>query len=95
MIKQDKKIFFEKMLCNAKMTDMEMVKKVYYAFLKTIAKDLRRGKAIEAPDLGLFEIIINKPYKFGRNPKTGELIDVPERKVVKFRVNKNLKDFCK
>lgn len=37
-------------------------------------------------------VLVNRKARKGRNPKTGEIIDIPAKKVVKFRVAKAAKD---
>jgi DNA-binding protein HU-beta len=37
-------------------------------------------------------VLVNRKARQGRNPKTGEVIQIPAKKVVKFRVAKAAKD---
>jgi DNA-binding protein HU-beta len=37
-------------------------------------------------------VLVNRKARKGRNPKTGEIIQIPAKKVVKFRVAKAAKD---
>jgi DNA-binding protein HU-beta len=37
-------------------------------------------------------VLVNRKARKGRNPKTGEAISIPAKKVVKFRVSKVAKD---
>lgn len=37
-------------------------------------------------------VLVNRAARMGRNPKTGEAIKIPAKKVVKFRVAKAAKD---
>ncbi len=37
-------------------------------------------------------VLVNRKARKGRNPATGEIIDIPAKKVVKFRVAKACKD---
>jgi len=37
-------------------------------------------------------VLVNRKARLGRNPKTGETIKIPAKKVVKFRVAKAAKD---
>lgn len=43
------------------------------------------------PGLGKL-VLVNRKARMGRNPKTGETIKIPAKKVVKFRVAKAAKD---
>lgn len=37
-------------------------------------------------------VLVNRPARTGRNPRTGEEIQIPARKAVKFRIAKACKD---
>ena len=57
--------------------------------LDYIADELAAGRDIELRNFGVFEIRVRK----GRNPKVPQItVPIPERKVVKFRAGKELKD---
>ena len=43
------------------------------------------------PGLGKL-VLVNRKARMGRNPATGETIQIPAKKVVKFRVAKAVKD---
>jgi len=43
------------------------------------------------PGLGKL-VLVNRKARMGRNPQTGEAINIPEKRVVKFRVAKAAKD---
>jgi len=57
-----------------------------------------REKLIEKvkllPELGTFSVVERAPRK-GRNPKTGEEIEIPAKKVVKFKASKRLSERVK
>ena len=36
--------------------------------------------------------VVERPAKKGRNPRTGETVDIPAKNVVKFKVGSKLKD---
>ena len=60
--------------------------------LDYIADELVAGRNIELRNFGVFEIKVRKSRK-GRNPKVPQItVPIPERKVVKFRAGKELKD---
>lgn len=48
-------------------------------------------KAFVIPGLGKL-VLVERKARMGRNPKTGEQIMIPAKKVVKFRVAKQAKD---
>ena len=51
---------------------------------------LSKGETIQLIGFGTFKVSDRKARK-GRNPQTGEEIDIPEAKVVKFTAGKALK----
>lgn len=54
-------------------------------------KHLKKGERIRIPGLGILEVKQTKA-RTGRNPQTGEAINIPAKKKVAFRVAKDLKD---
>ena len=60
------------------------------AFFGAIMESLGRGDRVEIRGFGSFTVKKYKPYT-GRNPKTGEKITVPPKKLPFFKVGKELK----
>ena len=58
---------------------------------KSIIDALHRGEKIELRGFGSFRLRKREPRK-GRNPKTGDKVDVPPKKVPYFKPGKDLKD---
>jgi integration host factor subunit beta len=58
---------------------------------KSIIDALHRGEKIELRGFGSFRLRQREPRK-GRNPKTGDKVDVPPKKVPYFKPGKELKD---
>jgi nucleoid DNA-binding protein len=58
--------------------------------LDYIVESLASEKTIELRNFGIFKVKKRKPRK-GRNPKTGEEVPVPERKVVVFKPGLEMK----
>ena len=58
---------------------------------KSIIEALHRGEKIELRGFGSFRLRKREPRK-GRNPKTGDKVDVPPKKVPYFKPGKELKD---
>ena len=58
---------------------------------KEIGKALVDGWKVLIPELGAF-VLKEQKARTGRNPKTGEAIQIPAKRVVKFKVAKSLKD---
>lgn len=57
----------------------------------SITEALVNGEEVTLTGLGKF-IIQNKPARTGRNPKTGEPVDIAASRAVKFKAGKALKD---
>jgi integration host factor subunit beta len=58
---------------------------------KSIIDALHRGEKVELRGFGSFRLRQRDPRK-GRNPKTGDKVDVPPKKVPYFKPGKELKD---
>ena len=58
---------------------------------RSIIVALQRGEKIELRGFGSFRLRKREPRK-GRNPKTGDKVDVPPKKVPYFKPGKELKD---
>jgi integration host factor subunit beta len=59
--------------------------------LDEIVNALRNGQRVELRNFGTFYPRYRPPRQ-GRNPKTGELVAVPDRKVMRFKAGKELKE---
>jgi len=63
--------------------------------VNTVFEDMEKaligGERVEIRGFGSFKIKNYEGYK-GRNPKTGEIIEVPEKKLPFFKVGKELKE---
>jgi integration host factor subunit beta len=57
----------------------------------SISDSLAKHKPVELRDFGRFSIKTIKAKYNARNPKTGEIIYVPEKKKVSFKMSKHLK----
>ena len=60
-------------------------------FLNAVAKALSDGHHIEIRGFGTFRVKDRKS-RIARNPRTGEAVPVPPRRVPVFKVSKELKD---
>lgn len=63
-------------------------------FLQILEEGLAKGEDIYFRDFGKFEVL-HKSARVGRNPRTGEKIEIPARKSVKFKVSKPLSEKVK
>lgn len=68
---------------------------VYMIIQKTldyITEGLASGDHVEFRDFGVFDVCTRKP-RIGRNPhKPEQTVQIPERKVVKFKPGKKMKE---
>ena len=68
-----------------------LIQKVIDAFLNEITETLSQGQGIELRNFGVFKIK-NRRERIGRNPRTGEAVAIPPKKIVYFKVGKILKE---
>jgi len=57
----------------------------------SVVRSLRAGEKIEIRGFGSFRTRQRRP-RLGRNPKTGEKVEVPAKKIPYFKPSKELKD---
>lgn len=62
------------------------------ALITSIKKTLKKGGKVTLVGFGTFSLSKRKARK-GRNPKTGETIDIKASKTAKFTAGKSLKDY--
>ncbi len=70
------------------------VKKVVQKTFDCMVEALARGEKIELRNFGVFKIKQRKS-RTGRNPRTGETVPVPPRKVVVFKSGLDMKKLVK
>ncbi|RMG31234.1 MAG: HU family DNA-binding protein [Gammaproteobacteria bacterium] len=61
------------------------------ALLASIAEALGRGEAVSLVGFGTFEVR-ERAARTGRNPRTGETLEIPAARVPAFKAGKALKD---
>jgi integration host factor subunit beta len=66
------------------------VKRVIQQFLDEIVAELGKGNRLEFRDFGVFESKLRKARK-AQNPKTLQPVAVPEKRTVKFKVGRLMK----
>jgi integration host factor subunit beta len=59
--------------------------------LDALGKNLSRGERIEIRGFGSFSLSF-RPARLGRNPKSGERVQVPAKYVPHFKAGKELRD---
>ena len=62
--------------------------------IASVVDTLKEGNEVSIAGLGIFSAKM-RPARQGRNPRTGETIEVPAMRVPKFRAAKALKDAVK
>ena len=65
--------------------------KAVTSVLESLKKGLKKDSAVQLIGFGSFNVKKRKARK-GRNPKTGQPIDIPASKTVSFRAGKELKE---
>ena len=60
------------------------VKKIIQRTLDRIIEALTRGETVELRNFGIFKVKSRKS-RVGRNPKTGETVPIPEKRIVSFK----------
>ena len=71
--------------------DKAQAGRVVDAVLSAVAESLKAGEKVSLQSLGIFDVA-DRAARQGRNPATGETIQIAASKVVKFRPAKALKD---
>ena len=67
------------------------VKHILQTFFEEMVGELVRTNRLEFRNFGVFEVVNRKP-RTGRNPRTGERVAVPAKRVVAFRMGKLMKE---
>jgi len=66
-------------------------KTIIQMFLDEVTAELARGTRLEFRDFGVFEVRMRGARR-AQNPRTLEKVDVPPKRVVKFKVGRVLRD---
>ena len=65
--------------------------KALKAFIDVVTDELVKGEKIQLVGFGTFEVS-ERPAREGRNPQTGETMEIKASKAPKFKAGKALKD---
>lgn len=84
----------ESMKEKAQLSTKAEAAKALDAILEVITEGLQKGEDITFTGFGSFKVA-ERAARTGRNPQTGEEIQIPAAKVVKFSMGKFLKDAMK
>ena len=80
---------FEALLANFLGVPKHRAGEVVAEFRSAVNSALKRGDAISIRGFGTFKVV-KREAKRGRNPRTGEVIEIPAHEVVKFTPSKSL-----
>ena len=61
------------------------------AFVDVVSEELKKGEKVQLVGFGTFEVS-ERAAREGRNPQTGETMEIKASKTPKFRAGKALKD---
>ena len=75
-------------------TDKKQAKTFLEGFTRLVEQEMKNEGEVPMAGLGKFKVVKRKA-RTGRNPATGEAIQIPAKTVVKFTVAKALKDLIK
>ena len=67
------------------------VKQIVQMLFDEVTNELAAGNRLEFRDFGVFEVVTRKA-RTGRNPRTGEKVAVPPKRVVTFKMGKVMKE---
>ena len=79
------------MLCSQLGYQRKEGQEIVEAILETIKTQLEQGEAVKLSGFGNFAIR-SKHSRAGRNPKTGEEVEITARKVLTFKPSATLRD---
>ena len=65
--------------------------KALKALIDVVAEELKKGEKVQLVGFGTFEVS-ERAAREGRNPKSGEVMNIPASKTPKFKAGKALKD---
>jgi len=78
---------FKKVNDNFSRRDVEVIVNTLF---DSIAESLKSGGKVEIRGFGSFRVKQRRPRQ-GRNPKTGKVIEIPQKRVPFFKVGKELR----
>ncbi len=70
---------------------LKKTEEVLNALLSSISEALAEGETLRLAGFGTFKVVERKGRRV-RNPKTGEIVEVPPRRCVKFVPGKRLRE---
>lgn len=84
--------FFRLIAVNSGISDLDVVKRVFYGMIKTVSRELKDKQIIKLPDWGEFALKIHKSRRMvDVNEKT--LITIPAKPTIKFKPDYKIKHY--
>ncbi len=68
-----------------------VAKKIIQHFIDEVITELEKGNRLEFREFGVFEIKERAP-RVARNPRTGDVVEVPAKRVVHFKAGRLMKE---
>ncbi len=85
-----KKIQFAQMLADKLNIPKKQAAEFVEAFVMEVTGIMKKGNKLNVAGLGIFKVA-DRPARMGRNPRTGESIQIKASKKVRFSASKILK----
>ena len=83
--------FFKKVALNSNVSDLSLVRDVFYGMIRTISQELKSNHIVKLPDWGEFTIKLHKARNFvGVRGEKGRL---PAKPTVKFSPDRKVKEY--
>lgn len=73
---------------------LNQIEDILNSFINVVTKEVATGGKVRLIGFGSFEAVERKERK-GRNPQTGEMIEIPGCNIPKFKAGKDFKDALK
>jgi len=87
-----KEAMFSMLSSMSNYADEELVKRIYYALVKMMVKEIKSGGCFRMPDFGDFHAKFYKE-RMVTDLVNGGMMMCPQRRVIKFETNEKLKQY--
>lgn len=84
--------FFKQIAMHAGISDLTVVRDVYYSMVRTISRELKDKEIVTLPDWGTFDLRVHRE-RLAVDVNDGKKRVLPEKTVVKFTPNDNVKKY--
>jgi nucleoid DNA-binding protein len=92
----DKNVFFSELASKSGCsTDINFSKRVYYALIKVLMSHIREKGYIELPEFGMFYLLERRGGVVAKSRWTGQRIELPLTRMLKFKNHYKLKEYMK